>query len=256
MPKLDTPRVIDGFTSVQAVKRHGPPQKDPHFRPSSSRLPERKAKPAGNKTKTPSPPRVGHTAVPKRNEITCFECGYEFVLRGRIERTYCPKCRKILKVEDLVIEGECRTPIKTIGTITIKPDAVVHDVGIMAGRIILSGDIRAADVRLCNRLELCAGARFDVARLNVRDITVRSGARISVRHKVACRNLDVAGELRAHIVAAGKITVKPGGLLRGNINSAHLTVEEGGGLRATLNINPLRPAAATKKTEGAKAHGN
>jgi cytoskeletal protein CcmA (bactofilin family) len=50
--------------------------------------------------------------------------------------------------------------------------------------------------------------------------------------------LEVRGELEASGLTSGTILVKAGGHLKGTIQTAHLIVEDGGGLTATLNVGP------------------
>ena len=59
------------------------------------------------------------------------------------------------------------------------------------------------------------------------------------------------GALRAKLESTGVITVKPGGLLEGQIQAQHLIVEEGGGLKAQLRIGP-KSEVATEDEETAQ----
>ena len=62
------------------------------------------------------------------------------------------------------------------------------------------------------RLELCAGARFDLATVAATDVLVRRDASLDVRDRLACRNLEVEGRLKATVVTNGRVTVRPGGV--------------------------------------------
>jgi cytoskeletal protein CcmA (bactofilin family) len=44
--------------------------------------------------------------------------------------------------------------------------------------------------------------------------------------------------LRAKLTATGTVTVKPGGSLEGEVQTEHLIIEDGGGLKAKARIGP------------------
>lgn len=239
MPGPKEPNVIDGFSSVRAVQRAGEAGHARPFktRPSPERLPGA-GKGSGPKKDGLRPPasRIGHTAIPKKNDLACYECGYAFVVQGIIHYPICPKCHCTLTMDNLSIGEPWTGDLRTIGDVEIKPDGV--GVGsIVARDIAIEGDAQRCELRATRRLELGRGARFNPDAAHYQDLLIRPGAKIEIRPPVLCRNLSVEGDLRATVFASGTISVKPGGLLRGEVNTAHLTVEDGGGLRATLAVH-------------------
>lgn len=231
MPGSKSTNVIDGFASVQAVRRQrarGPG----HARA----VPEPPRKPEPPKPRNQA--RIGHTVVPTRHEIICYECDYAFTMSGRLDTTICPKCHEQLLMRDETITGAWAAPIRTIGTVDIQAGAVMKGADIIATDVILAGDARGATIRACRRLELCQGAAFDVSLLRVRDLLIRRGNRIVIKDDVVCRDLMVEGELKAQVFTKGTTTIAPGGLLRGAFRGAHLIVQEGGGLMAKIALDP------------------
>jgi len=255
--KSDSPRVIDGLSSVRAAQRSGK-TKGLRTRPSRTRLPKTEKGPP-RKTDAPGASRIGHTVVPESHEIVCYKCGYGFTLRGRIEKALCPKCRSWLEVGDHVVDAECRGMIRTIGTIRILDGGVVNGGDLVATDVILAGSVKSGSVRASRRLELCPGAAFELGNLSMRDLTVRSGARFVINRRIACRDLEVEGEFKGKVRAENLIRVRPGGFLRGDIQTPRLVVEEGGGLKAKLNVGASaapEPAAKKKASGRKRRHGS
>lgn len=260
MARKSRPKEIDGFTSIQAVRRSGRASRQARLRPSSSHLPER---PPQEETAAPAErkARIGQTALPQKHEIVCYECGYGFSLRGKVDRTYCPKCRCELEFKNITIEGEGSRTVKTIGTVEIASGAVVTGGEIIANNVVIAGDATAVDIRAVNRLELDRGARYDVSRGEIKDLVIRERGKFRFTRRIACRDLDIRGELNAKVAAQGRVTVHAGGLLKGEIGGAHLCVEDGGGLSIKADIRPQqgsgkppeKPAAGTRRRRKARS---
>jgi cytoskeletal protein CcmA (bactofilin family) len=64
------------------------------------------------------------------------------------------------------------------------------------------------------------------------------GAEFKFKQEARYRNVEIFGTLHAKLESTGIITVRPGGLLSGEVQAQHLVVEDGGGLKATLRIAP------------------
>jgi len=233
-----SPTVIDGFASVRAAKHAGLGAKGPKLRKSSTRLPAPakgagKKKPAGGKRAS----RIGHTVVPDRNEIVCHECGYDFVLQGKIDKTYCPKCRSLLQMTHHVVDGKHTGMVRTIGSVEIKSKAEIgSNTEFIAGTIKVGGDARQARLQAHVLLEVRRGGRVDVTKTRIKDLRVAKSGRLTTASRVTCRNVEVLGNLKAKLYAEGIVTVKPGGTLAGEVHGAHLVVEEGGGLTAKVFV--------------------
>lgn len=227
-----SPAVIDGFASVQAVRRAVSRTRDP--KPASpspvESAPEEsaEAKPAG---------RFSRTALPDKFEVVCYECGYTFPLTGRIKNTLCPRCRATLEKKDLRLGPDSPEQVKTIGTVNVPAGAKLPKMAIAAHDVIVAGDATLAAIS-CQVLCLQTHASIDVARVKTRDLRIDPAQVVSLPHPLTCQNLDVHGELDAHVSIAGRLHIHPGGHLKGQVRTPHLQVEEGGGLTATLDVGP------------------
>ncbi|MBM4148864.1 MAG: polymer-forming cytoskeletal protein [Lentisphaerae bacterium] len=235
MPPSSEVNVIDGFASVQAVRhsRGRGPEPDRTPQPDRQAAPPRQEPQDG--------PRIGHTIVPLKRDLVCYGCNYAFVLTGRFDRTFCPKCRMELDLTDHVIEREFTGTLKTLGRIEIRHGAVLREADIVAGDAVVLGDAAAASIRACRAIELCLGGRFDQDRIFAPSIVVASGNRLSPQKPFSCGDLDIEGTLNAQVYSSGTVRIRRGGALNGELHARHLVLEEGGGLRARTFLLPREP---------------
>ena len=229
-------KVVGGFDTFKAAQRAAGSVR-------SGKGAERK--PSGGTSGGPVPiaSRINHTALPTKHEIMCYECGYEFQLTGRTPTTHCPKCRKMLEIKDHIINGEWSETVKTAGKVDILSDAVIRSGKIMATDIRLSGRVEGGQLQAYRWLELNAGAVFDEKAIEPRNLRIGPGANVVLKRGLSLRDLEVHGVLKADVTAEGSVMIKTSGCLKGSLSSAHLTVEEGGGIKGRVRIEP--PPART-----------
>ena len=236
MPASKRTTMIDGYTSVQMVRRaagrsqgalEGPDAPPPTQQPKEGPEP-----PAPGQGKVGT--KVSRTAVPERHDIICYECQYAFVLTGRLRATICPKCHEPLEATPLVVAEEHTGPVRTIGTAHVKPGGVLKDAEIVARIAIIEGDARDGTIR-CQQLLYGSGGRINLARTTFRELVVAEGAEFKIDEPVTCRSVEVKGTMDAAVLT-GLLTVRAGGLVRGTVQAGRLVVDEGGGLVAKLLV--------------------
>lgn len=232
MSALRKSQEVGGLSLVRAVRHARTGDQDPVPAPKKEAASPPVKKPAAK----PGSARIGHTALPTKNEIHCYECSYVFQATGRAQTLRCPKCRAVLDQSDYTISTEHEEPIRTTGRITVAAAGVLKSGALVARDIAIAGSVVGGTVKAHRRLEILAGAEFDQDLLSTQDLQIAAGASCRFRGKRLFRDIEVRGELNGHIAATGVITVKPGGHLKGRIHGAHLIVEEGGGLTAALEI--------------------
>jgi cytoskeletal protein CcmA (bactofilin family) len=192
--------------------------------------------------------RVARTTLPVKHQIDCYECGYKFQVHGRVTTTHCPKCRALLNLADHVIDTEWVDTIKTAGTIRLTATGVLKNGDLIGADVIVEGIIEGGRARALRTLELGAGAVFSEKAVSGPDLRIAPGADFKFKQEAKYRNVEVSGTLHARLEATGVITVKPGGLLEGDIQTGHLIVEDGGGLKAQLHIGPkIEPVPETEE---------
>lgn len=233
MAKNRKVNTLDSYATIRAVAHAKPapkPKTPAPDAPASVDAPPSDAQKLGA--------RVARTAIPVKHHIECYECNYKFQMHGRATSSSCPKCRTLLDLADHTIDGEWVDTIKTAGTIRITPTGVLKSGNLIASEIILEGILEGGRVRALHVLELGAGAIFSEKNVTAPDLRIAAGAEFKFKQEVKYRNVEIAGMLRAKLTATGVVTVKPGGSLEGEVQTEHLIVEDGGGLKAKVRIGP------------------
>jgi cytoskeletal protein CcmA (bactofilin family) len=180
--------------------------------------------------------QVRQGAVPSKQLIECYECGYRFQLHGRVPKTNCNKCRATLDLSDHTIENRWSGALKTAGAVRVSAEGIVEAGSIMCNDFILEGKVEAGLVKAMRKLELRPGARFSEHNLEAADLLIAAGASIALIEPAEYRDVEIAGSLRANLHATGVVTVRAGGCLEGEVRSRHLVVEDGGGLRGMVTV--------------------
>jgi cytoskeletal protein CcmA (bactofilin family) len=236
---------LDSYATIRAVARTKPAPSTQPPNPDGHGASDEAAR-------DPQKPgaRVARTTVPVKHQIDCYECGYKFQVHGRATTTHCPKCRALLDLSDHIIDTEWVDTIKTAGTIRLTPTGVLKNGDLIGADVILEGIIEGGRARALRTLELGAGAIFSEKAVSGPDLRIATGADFKFKQEAKYRNVEILGTLGARLEATGVITVKPGGLLEGEVQTEHLIVEDGGGLKAQLRIGP-KAELAPETEEGA-----
>jgi len=248
-------KVIDGFSSIQAVRRKGTDGESdgPRLRESSSKLPERQGDGEGRGDAALKKARIGHTALPPKYEILCYECGFAFTVTGRLHNVICSKCREQLEVGDYFITQEHTDPIKTIGAVTVKDGGALRGTNVIARDLVLEGGIvEDTHVRACGCVRFGKAASYRDASINTRDVLIDVDAEVVFKKSLMCRKLDVKGDVKGRLSCVEAMTVHPGGVIRGDVVTEHLIVQDGGGLKAKLRVGAGK-TPRTKKSGSSKS---
>lgn len=226
-------RVVDGYTTLKAVQR----RVGPHAAP-----PERAEIRVLEPVRPPPAAHIGHTVLPTKYAIVCYDCGFEFNITGKARDTYCPKCRSRLDLTDHVLTGTVKEEIVTAGRIVLSKGAIL-DGGTLTGNIIfLNGTVRSGHVKACYLLEIGAGAVVKASQLDALNLCIAHAATYRFVKPVQFRNVEIHGHLRASLAAQGLVAVYPEGHFTGSLRAGHLIVHEGGGLSADVCLTPDGPA--------------
>ena len=236
MAKTHGPNFIDGFASVQAVKRSKTGGQGVRARPSSDKLPSLDKPKSGNISSKSHAKNISRSVMPEKFNITCYECEYIFTLHGRVSDNFCPKCHEKLLAKDITIDKEWSKDIKTIGRVEIKKGAVLKKCSITARDLMLGADASEATLNIYNKLELSRGASFNVPETEIRTLVVLNKSSITLKGKTSCAKLEVLGTIRANIVATEGVIVEKTGFLKGTVKAPRLVVRDGAALKAKLKI--------------------
>ena len=230
MAKNRKVNTLDSYATIRAVARSKPVPGAPASAPApDDAVPTDLQKPGA---------RVARTTVPVKHSIECYECNYKFQVHGRATTTHCPKCRVLLDFKDHLIDSEWVETIKTAGTIRLTATGVLKSGDLIGAEVIIEGIIEGGRARALRTIELGAGAIFSEKAVSAPDLRIAPGAEFKFKQEARYRNVEIFGALHAKLESTGIITVRPGGLLSGEIQAQHLVVEDGGGLKAMLRIAP------------------
>jgi len=186
-----------------------------------------------------NPGNIVKTTQPTRRTIRCFACGYECQMSGTTRAVYCSKCRAKIELGDVDIDGEWTRDVQTGGTVRIRPGACVAGAKIRAGNVILEGRLDGyASIECTQWLEMATPEPPRARQLDIRNLRVAAGTEWVPGTKLLVNHLEVHGTLEGNIEAEGAVHIFPGGHLKGALKSAHLQVEDGGGLSARLFVWP------------------
>lgn len=217
--------LVDGLTVVRIV-RHAREGDVPHSPPP----PPPKAEPQEKRT------HIGHTVLPTRHVLRCYECGYEFVLTARSPKTYCPKCRTILEWKDYLIQDEWTQSVKTVGIIRVGPSAVVRRARLVGTDVIIEGRLENSTVEASRWLEIARSDEVDLDCMKGARLRIATGATLQLEAAQIFEQIEVKGHLKGNVRATDRVHIFPGGLVSGRLECPRLCVEEGGGLCAAVRV--------------------
>ena len=156
MARKKSPTVIDGLTSIRAV-RHAADTghlKDFKNGASSSGKPSAGNPATGNK-KAPIAAHARRTSMPTKHQMMCYECGYEFAMHGALHNVVCPKCHIALCSDDIKISADgWGKDVRTVTSVTIQKGVTVNSCNITARNIIVAGDAEKVSMHIGNDLVL------------------------------------------------------------------------------------------------------
>ena len=145
------------------------------------------------------------------------------------------------EIADLAVVVQKRPPSSTCGccrTRKLTPTGVLKNGNLIGSEVILEGIVEGGWVRALRVIELGAGAIFSEKAVSAPDLRIAAGAEFKFKQEIKYRNVEISGAVRAKLTAMGVVTVKPGGLLEGEIQGRASVVEDGGGLKAKAHIAP------------------
>ena len=228
---------VDGFTALKAAQRAAGKPVHPPVSPAASPAVKKEAGEDSKKIGS----HIGKTTMPTRHEVVCYECGFFFQITGRPKSTFCPKCKANLTFAEHTIETEWSEPLKTAGVITIASAGVVKAGEIIATDIVVEGRVEGGVLNASRFLEVRPGAVISEQSMKSRDLRIAAGAELELKAAADYRNVEITGSLKARLKASGWVKIGPSGSFTGELTGQHLAVEEGGGLRGRLSIQPAPP---------------
>lgn len=246
------PRLIDGFASVQALRRTGKAP-EARLRHSATSLPgaAEPVTPAGPAPAAGGATRIGHTAIPQKHDMVCYECLYAFTVSGKVHYAFCPKCKRNLDMSDHVVSGEWNEDLRTMGSILVKADAVVRAVHLLGQNIVVEGDASQARLEATRRLELAPGGRIDWDTCAMKEVRIQPDALLVLRAPLVARVIDIGGTVRGTVRGDDLVVIRASATFTGDLCSPRLQVEDGAFIRADMVLGREAVAAAAGRQHAA-----
>ena len=249
--------VIDGFSSVQAVKRvaeRKKPSASDGSREEFGVSAEKHAavKPADSQETNSSSGKLSanasgvhvtaaHSVIPSKRLVICYVCGYSHTVMGKMHHSFCPKCKTKLNTDDVTVEGEFTEDILTIGNVKILSGAKIKDgVTILGQNVRIDADVStAAGITATESLELCTNAKFKIGALNnIKGvICIPQDNFVEIDFAFTCATLKVYGTLFADMSVQECAYLYSGSSFKGTLLTPALIMEDGANMSATVNIN-------------------
>lgn len=184
-------------------------------------------------------PRIRAAAQPHRTKILCYECAYEFVHTGILERVLCAKCRTTLDTGDHEIATEWNDELRTIGSVTLAEGASVTGGLIRANVIVLAGGVvSAGDLTALVELRIAVSGDLDAGEIQADRLKIMPEADVVFPDGVCYTGVCVAGKARGTLKTSGCLTIQAGGCVEGYIETERLVIEDGGGLIGDVKTGP------------------
>lgn len=183
--------------------------------------------------------RIGRSVMPSKREVICPECGGASEVTGMVQLFVCNFCRHRMKLEDVQIpEGDWTEDLEVGGTVIVPTGATLKSGTVTANDIILQGRMEGTEVRACRLMTIGSDAQPDWVRLKALDLELGKGVNLTPGKPIGGRHLMLHGKFSGNARLTGTLTVHADGDFSGELRAAGLKVEEGGGLRARLDVNP------------------
>jgi cytoskeletal protein CcmA (bactofilin family) len=158
---------------------------------------------------------------------------------GKVDLFVCSICRHRMKLEDVELpEGEWSGEVEVGGTVIVPRETVLKGGKVIANDIILQGRMDGGHLKACRLITIGSDAKPDWVRLQTLDLELGKGVNLTPGKPIEGRHLLLHGKFSGNAILTGTLTVHADGDFSGQVRAAGLQVEEGGGLRAQLDIKP------------------
>lgn len=174
-------------------------------------------------------PEAKRVQVPTR-EVVCYECGKRSHVPTAALSAACVHCHAHLDMADVELRpGTRRLTLRTLGNVTIHPDAILSHLSIVCNNLTAHGRV-SGDFQCSGRMSLGASSRIE-GRVHVDTLAVEKGVSAVFANGVDARVVDVYGRLTGRVDASESVIIRRGGEVAGDCFCPDLVQEEGALLR-------------------------
>ncbi len=166
------------------------------------------------------------SSVPQR-EVCCYECGRRSHVPAAALSAQCLYCHAHLNMADVELKaGSRRLTVRTLGDVTIAPDAVLSHLSIVCRNLHVNGR-GTGSFRCTGRLNIATSLSV-TGSVRADELCVERSCRATLELGAEVRSARIRGQLTGVLEALGDVVIARGGVLTGDCVAASLTVEAGG----------------------------
>ncbi len=166
------------------------------------------------------------SSVPQR-EVCCYECGRRSHVPVAALSAQCLYCHAHLNMADVELKhGSRRLTVRTLGDVTITPDAVLSHLSIVCRNLHVNGR-GSGSFRCSGRLNIATSLVVEGS-IKADSLSVERTCEVALEQGAQVRSATIRGRLTGNLHALGDITITRGGELVGDCEAASLTIEPGG----------------------------
>lgn len=169
--------------------------------------------------------RAKRAQTPGR-EVVCYECGRRSHVPAAALSASCIHCHAHLRMADVELKpGSQRLTVRTLGNVTILPDAVLSHLSIVCRDLFLNGRA-SGNFRCSGTLRISCNTRIE-GTVQAGKMEVAKAADVVLVQGASVGELEVSGRVTGRIEASGAVILHRGGELLGDCRSPRMEVEEG-----------------------------
>ncbi len=164
--------------------------------------------------------------VPQR-EVCCYECGRRSHVPAAALSAQCLYCRAHLNIANVELKaGSRRLTVRTLGDVTIAPDAVLSHLSIVCRNLQVNGR-GTGSFRCTGRLNIATSLSVEGS-VKADALTIERSCEVVLEQGAEVRSALIRGKLEGKLNSLGDVVVSRGGVLIGDCEAAGLIIEPGG----------------------------
>lgn len=169
--------------------------------------------------------RTNRSQVPGR-EVECYECGRRSHVPAAALSASCVHCHAHLRMADVELKpGSQRLTVRTLGNVTILPEAKLSHLSIVCGNLYIYGQA-SGSFRCTGVLQISKSTRIE-GPVTAGRVLIEKGADVIFVQGVRAGSMEIQGRATGRVDAAGTVLLRKGSLLCGDCRSPRLVTENG-----------------------------
>lgn len=136
----------------------------------------------------------------ERRETECFDCGSRHEVSGTATSSLCPQCGAYIDLRNIEVRDRVHQKIRTRGTVTVHPGAVLASPGILCGDLRVFGQI-SGSVRSSGTVSFSASGKV-LGEIRCRHFVVEKRAKVHFLQRVFSETAEIRGNMAATSAAA------------------------------------------------------